>query len=83
MVICGTKGSSKLRVKPIGSESDYAKVLELSLMFYEAQRSGKLPGDNRIRWRGDSALEDHGTDGEDLSGGYYDGKIANNVRKYF
>lgn len=54
---------------------DYGKVLELSLRFYEAQRSGKLPSDNRIYWRGDSALNDKGQNGEDLTGGYFDGKF--------
>ncbi|XP_043788423.1 endoglucanase E-4-like [Apis laboriosa] len=59
-------------VKPIEDENDYARVLELSLLFYEAQRSGKLPENNRIPWRRDSALEDRGLNGEDLTGGYYD-----------
>lgn len=53
--------------------NDYAEVLKFSLMFYEAQRSGKLPKNNRISWRGDSALYDRGLNGEDLTGGYYDG----------
>lgn len=52
---------------------DYEEALRLSLLFYEAQRSGKLPEDNRIPWRSDSALDDKGINGEDLSGGYYDG----------
>lgn len=60
-------------VKPVENESDYTQVLELSLLFYEAQRSGKLPKDNRIPWRGDSGLNDRGSNGEDLTGGYYDG----------
>uniref|UniRef100_A0A1B6F778 Endoglucanase n=1 Tax=Cuerna arida TaxID=1464854 RepID=A0A1B6F778_9HEMI len=54
------------------AEHDYGKILHLSLLFYEAQRSGKLPPDNRIPWRGDSALLDKGLKGEDLTGGYYD-----------
>lgn len=45
-----------------------------SIMFYEAQRSGKLPADNRISWRGDSSLLDQGDNGEDLTGGWYDGQ---------
>ena len=53
---------------------DYAEVLKLSLLFYEAQRSGKLPDNNRIHWRGDSSLNDQGVNGEDLSGGYHDGE---------
>merc|ERR1712117_1011225 len=45
---------------------DYADVLEKSMLFYEAQRAGPLPADNRVPWRGDSNL------GDDPQGGYYD-----------
>lgn len=55
---------------------DYGKLLRLSLLFYETQRSGPLPQDNRISWRGDSAVNDSGSNGEDLSGGYYDGTTS-------
>jgi len=41
-------------------------------LFYEAQRSGKLPSNNRVPWRKDSAVNDVGENGEDLSGGWYD-----------
>nr|AMH40387.1 glycoside hydrolase family 9 [Sipyloidea sipylus] len=51
---------------------NYKEVLEMSTLFYEAQRSGKLPADQRVKWRGDSALNDKGANGEDLTGGYYD-----------
>ena len=54
---------------------DYGDVLKLSLLFYEAQRSGKLPADQKVTWRKDSALDDQGQNGEDLSGGYYDGEL--------
>lgn len=57
-----------------GSKYNLNEVLEKSILFYEAQRSGKLPANNRIPWRGDSALHDQGNNGEDLSGGWYDGK---------
>lgn len=51
---------------------NYSEVIEKSLLFYEAQRSGKLPANNRIPWRGDSMLDDK--DGDvDLTGGYFDG----------
>lgn len=53
---------------------DYKEAVKLSLLFYEAQRSGKLPTTNRIKWRGNSAVNDRGNNGEDLTGGYYDGK---------
>ena len=57
-----------------GSKYNYDDVLMKSILVYEAQRSGKLPDNNRIPWRGDSALNDRGDNGEDLTGGWYDGK---------
>lgn len=56
-----------------GTKYNYDEVLMKSILFYEAQRSGKLPDDNRIPWRGDSSLLDAGDNGEDLTGGWYDG----------
>lgn len=56
------------------SAYDYAQALRDSLLFYEAQRSGKLPPDQKVKWRKDSALNDKGQNGEDLTGGYYDCK---------
>jgi len=56
----------------VAAQYDYIDVLHKSILFYEAQRSGKLPDNNRIPWRGDSALDDKGIDGEDLTGGWYD-----------
>ncbi|KAK3581335.1 hypothetical protein CHS0354_016178 [Potamilus streckersoni] len=55
-----------------GTKYNYDEVLMKSILFYEAQRSGKLPTDNRIPWRGDSAINDTGDNGEDLTGGWYD-----------
>lgn len=43
-------------------------------MFYEAQRSGWLPDNNRIHYRGNSATGDGQDVGLDLTGGWYDGK---------
>ncbi|XP_025831030.1 endoglucanase 13 [Agrilus planipennis] len=63
---------SPINTLPFNEKYDYKEALSLSLLFYEAQRSGPLPPDNRIPWRGDSALHDTGQNGEDLSGGYYD-----------
>ncbi|XP_070565336.1 endoglucanase A-like isoform X2 [Ptychodera flava] len=70
--ICSCPVGQLLRNDTVTCIYDYADVLNKSLLFYEAQRSGKLPDDNRIPWRGDSALDDQGENGEDLSGGYYD-----------
>ncbi|MFE4107946.1 glycoside hydrolase family 9 protein [Almyronema epifaneia] len=51
---------------------NYGEALQKSFLFYEAQRSGALPADHRIEWRGDSALADGAAVGVDLTGGYYD-----------
>jgi len=55
-----------------GEAHDFGEVLDLSLQFYEAQRSGKLPANNRVPWRKDSGMKDKGSKGEDLTGGYHD-----------
>ncbi|PKI72724.1 hypothetical protein CRG98_006882, partial [Punica granatum] len=51
---------------------NYKDALTKSLIFLEAQRSGKLPPNHRLSWRGDSALEDGKLANVDLVGGYYD-----------
>ncbi|WNI16839.1 glycoside hydrolase family 9 protein [Actinacidiphila sp. ITFR-21] len=51
---------------------NYAEALQDSMLFYESQRSGKLPADNRVAWRGDSDLTDGADVGLDLTGGYHD-----------
>jgi endoglucanase len=53
-------------------EFNYAEALQDSMLFYEIQRSGKLPADNRVSWRGDSDLTDGSDVGLDLTGGYHD-----------
>ncbi|MEB3210668.1 MAG: glycoside hydrolase family 9 protein [Leptolyngbyaceae bacterium] len=57
---------------PQQGDFNYGEALQKSLLFYEAQRSGPLPDDTRIEWRGDSAMNDGADVGIDLSGGYYD-----------
>jgi hypothetical protein len=43
----------------VPSSFNYGDALDKSLMFFEAQRSGKLPfQQQRIKWRGDSGLKD-------------------------
>ena len=51
---------------------DYARHIELSFLFYECQRSGPLPQNNRIFWRHDSMIDAGKDVGLDLTGGYYD-----------
>ncbi|KAJ0565218.1 putative cellulase [Helianthus annuus] len=65
----------------------YSDALTKSILFFEGQRSGKLPANQRLSWRADSALNDGSSanvplhtwscfnvslDGVDLVGGYYD-----------
>jgi len=54
----------------------YSEVIGYSWLFYEAQRSGALPSDNRIDWRGDSGLGDGSDVNLDLTGGWHDGRLA-------
>ncbi|GAV88896.1 Glyco_hydro_9 domain-containing protein [Cephalotus follicularis] len=54
------------------TSQDYANALEKSILFFEGQRSGKLPANQRLNWRGDSGLSDGSSYHVDLVGGYYD-----------
>ncbi|XP_058185767.1 endoglucanase 16 [Rhododendron vialii] len=56
----------------VNGEFDYGDALTKSIIFLEAQRSGKLPANHRPSWRGDSALQDGKLANVDLVGGYYD-----------
>ncbi|KAL1534964.1 cellulase [Salvia divinorum] len=55
---------------------NYTLALNKALMFFNAQRSGKLPKHNNVSWRGNSCVNDGKSDSstlfKDLSGGYYD-----------
>jgi len=42
----------------VKGQFNYKEALTKSLIFLEAQRSGKLPPNNRVPWRGDSAVDD-------------------------
>ncbi|KAF9617180.1 hypothetical protein IFM89_034331 [Coptis chinensis] len=64
------------QVKP-----NYADALSKSILFFEGQRSGKLPSSQRMKWRKDSALRDGQDVGVDLTGGYYD--AGDNVKFNF
>jgi len=65
----------------VAKSQDYARHIKLSLLFYEAQRSGKLPENNRIYWRFDSMLDAGADHNVDLTGGYYD--AGDNVKFNF
>ncbi|WJX32810.1 Esterase/lipase/thioesterase [Trifolium repens] len=54
------------------TSQDYHEALEKSILFFEGQRSGRLPSDQKQTWRGDSGLSDGSSYHVDLVGGYYD-----------
>ncbi|KAL7001843.1 cellulase [Sarracenia purpurea var. burkii] len=56
----------------VNGDFNYKEALTKSILFFEAQRSGKLPPNQRLSWRGDSALQDGKLANVDLVGGYYD-----------
>lgn len=61
-----------LSAAPLAMCDVYSDALLKGILFFEAQRSGKLPADNRIPWRGDSCLSDGSDVGLDLSRAYFD-----------
>ncbi|RDX91993.1 Endoglucanase 12, partial [Mucuna pruriens] len=54
------------------ASADYKVALTKCLLYFEGQRSGKLPPNQRVTWRGDWGLKDGQDAGIDLVGGYYD-----------
>ncbi|GMJ09846.1 glycosyl hydrolase 9C1 [Hibiscus trionum] len=65
-------GLLTITVEAAAAESNYGEALDKTFMFLEAQRSGKLPSDRRVKWRGDSGLKDGSLQNVELVGGYYD-----------
>ncbi|GJX14582.1 endoglucanase, partial [Tanacetum coccineum] len=57
---------------------DYKDALGKAILFFEGQRSGKLPWTQRVKWRSDSALFDGQSKNVNLSGGFYD--VGDNVK---
>jgi endoglucanase len=57
---------------PPVAKFNYAEALQKSIYFYDAQRSGDLPDNFRVEWRGDSTLDDGSDVGRDLTGGWFD-----------
>ncbi|XP_028102452.1 endoglucanase 12-like [Camellia sinensis] len=71
--------------KPRPSPPDnYTLALHKALLFFNAQKSGRLPKNNGISWRGNSGLQDGSTLSDvkgGLVGGYYDG--GDNTKYHF
>lgn len=47
-----------MMVMVVKASQDYGDALTKSILFFEGQRSGKLPSRQRMTWRTDSALHD-------------------------
>ncbi|MGL5835685.1 MAG: glycoside hydrolase family 9 protein [Waterburya sp.] len=60
--------------QPVGQRGkfNYGEALQKNFLFFEANRSGALPKDNRLEWRSDSTTQDGKDVGRDLAGGYFD-----------
>ncbi|KAK6250453.1 Glycoside hydrolase family 9 - like 8 [Theobroma cacao] len=63
------------------ASQNYGDALSKCILFFEGQRSGKLPSNQRMNWRKDSALRDGFDIGMNLVGGYYD--AGDNVKFNF
>ncbi|XP_075491684.1 endoglucanase 17-like [Primulina tabacum] len=57
---------------PRYASHNYRDALTKSILFFEGQRSGRLPPNQRITWRKSSGLSDGAAVHVDLVGGYYD-----------
>lgn len=69
---------------PVPPPDNYTVALHKALLFFNAQKSGRLPKNNGVSWRGNSGLQD-GSDLTDvkggLVGGYYD--AGDNIKFHF
>ncbi|KAL0393595.1 UNVERIFIED_CONTAM: Endoglucanase [Sesamum latifolium] len=77
MFLCMRNGRAKSikdddRQYLCSSDAGYEDALSKGILFFEGQRSGKLPATQRVEWRADSALSDGSLENVSLSGGYYD-----------
>ncbi|KAE9615834.1 hypothetical protein Lal_00017137 [Lupinus albus] len=70
-----------LVVSNVECSPNYGEALAKSLLFFEGQRSGRIPQDQQITWRSNSGLYDGHQANVDLSGGYYD--AGDNVKFNF
>uniref|UniRef100_A0ACD5Z4A7 Uncharacterized protein n=1 Tax=Avena sativa TaxID=4498 RepID=A0ACD5Z4A7_AVESA len=77
LLLVASSSSSAAAASSEGSKStnkahNYEEALRKSLLYFEAQRSGRLPHGQRVPWRDHSGLTDGLEQGVDLVGGYYD-----------
>ncbi|CAJ2655263.1 unnamed protein product [Trifolium pratense] len=70
-----------IMAKSVSLKLNYGDALTKSILFFEGQRSGKLPPSQRMKWRKDSALNDGQDIHMNMVGGYYD--AGDNVKFHF
>lgn len=58
LVVAALVWASLATVAVAFTKEEYASALEKSILFFDLQRSGKLPRWQRLNWRGDSGLND-------------------------
>jgi len=63
---------SKSTPRAGGPYYNYGEALQKAILFYKAQRSGRLPTNYILHYRGDSCTNDGADVGLDLTGGWYD-----------
>ncbi|XP_076936220.1 endoglucanase 11-like [Bidens hawaiensis] len=61
-----------LSLFPLTKSLDYKDALSKTILYFELQRSGHLPFNQRATWRDHSGLTDGLEQGVDLVGGYHD-----------
>ncbi|EOA37491.1 hypothetical protein CARUB_v10011645mg [Capsella rubella] len=72
---------SALLLQQTYASPNYREALSKSLLFFQGQRSGRLPSDQKLSWRSSSGLSDGSSAHVDLTGGYYD--AGDNVKFNF
>ncbi|OVA11613.1 Glycoside hydrolase [Macleaya cordata] len=56
----------------VNGHPNYKDALAKSILFFEGQRSGRIPSNQKLTWRSNSGLKDGSAANVDLTGGYYD-----------
>ncbi|CAL9228626.1 unnamed protein product [Arabidopsis halleri] len=79
--ICSSIVLILLIILPTTISYDYSDALTKSILFFEGQRSGYLPREQRMTWRRNSALNDGKNLNANLVGGYYD--AGDNIKFHF
>ncbi|PIA55140.1 hypothetical protein AQUCO_00800102v1 [Aquilegia coerulea] len=65
----------------VNGHPNYKDALSKAILFFQGQRSGKLPPNQQLTWRSNSGLDDGSAAHVDLRGGYYD--AGDNVKFNF